>query len=245
MCARTSVGRSDARLRYLAVAYLKGARKYLSNREISEIVGQPEPAVSRYASERILPGYRCACEILERLRSASILERILKSLLEVDEGGVVNVPKIAFDAAVLRMASVEAYFHFRDLKVDVVMTAAVNGVPLATLVSEVLGARLCVAKREMDSGGEYIGVEVPYPPPQPRRVSFYAPKYSIEPGDRVLVVDDLLYSGRTLWALSRLAESVDSEIVGVFALIGVGEEWKHMVPDTARRVVVLLEVPRS
>ena len=237
--------RGEGVVRYLAISYLRGAREFLSNREISEIVGLPEPAVSRYTSGRVLPSYKCANEILERLRKSSVLEKILKSLLEVDEGGVVNVPKIAFDAAVLKMASVEAFFRFRDLDVDVVMTAAVNGVPLATLVSDVLGARLCVAKREVDAGGEYIGVEIPYPPPQPRRVSFYAPKYSLKASDRVLVVDDLLYSGRTLKALSKLAEIVGSEIVGVYALIGVGSEWKRAIPESAYRIVVLLEVPRS
>ncbi|HFC49196.1 MAG TPA: hypothetical protein ENJ59_00535 [Thermofilum sp.] len=53
----------------------------------------------------------------------------------------------------------------------------------------------------------------------------------IRRGKRVLVVDDLLRTGRTLNALVKMAEKVGAEVIGVFGIVSVGEGWKRTVRE--------------
>jgi len=66
------------------------------------------------------------------------------------------------------------------------------------------------------------------------------PKTSLGKGSRVLIVDDLLRSGRTLRALVNIVRQARAEVAGIFSLVAVGNEWKEVVKDLDVRIVVLV-----
>jgi len=226
--------------RCLIISYLRCARKFFSNRELAEALEIPEPVLSRYVTGNSLPNEKNTKKLLEKIKKLKLIKKILDLKIEVDKEGLVNLTSIAFDPLFLRMASINAYLEFKNLNVDSVITAAVNGVPLATLVSEILHTGLCIAKREIDVGEkEYYSVDVVYPPPSPRRINFHIPHRLLSGKKRVLVVDDLLYSGKTLDAITRLAEKAGSRVVGLYTLVAVGDSWKEKIPETLEKLVVV------
>ena len=226
--------------RFLAYVYLSESRAFFSNKEIAEIVGLPEPVISRYVSGGMLPNIESARQIISKLRKFRVLDRILDRVLMVEDG-IVNISRVALDASIIKIASIEAFHQFSSENIDVVLTAAVNGVPLATLVSGFLGCKLSIAKHVADADVKnYIEVKYLQSHP-PRFVSLYLPSWSIPKGARVLIVDDLLFTGNTLGALREIVDKAGGHVVGVFALIGVGDLWRRKAPEDAK-VIVLKEV---
>ncbi len=238
--------KQKASKRCLLISYLRCARKFFSNRELAETLEIPEPVLSRYVTGKSLPNERNSELLLEKIRKLKLVRRILEAKIEIGRDKLVNLHRVIFDTPFLRMASIDAYLEYEDANIDGVVTAAVNGVPLATLVAEILQTDLCIAKRERDAGEiEYYSVDIVYPPPSPRRVSFYVPKRLVANKKRVLVVDDLICSGKTLDALAKLMEKSGSKIVGLYALVAVGHEWRDKVPASLEKMVIIKSVDFS
>ena len=128
-----------------------------------------------------------------------------------------------------------------------IVTAAVDGIPLATMVANALGVNLVVAKRNKEVGvkafldetyilGKDSGVTV----------TLFIPKEAIKKRDSVLVVDDMIKSGETQEALVNLVKKSKAEVSGIFSLIAVGEEWKKRLKfgsDSPVEVVTYLKSP--
>ena len=232
-------------LRLLASRCIADLRRYFSGRELREMLERrgvklSDPEVSRYATGRVIPSLDRAIAILETTCEA--LSRILERLVVIDERGVVNVSRLAFELPLLRLAAVRALMKFGDEEIDRVLTAAVNGIPLATLIANYLGAELCVAKQHMDALSiRYLEVKY-FAPSPPRYQPLYLPEHMLPPGCRVLLVDDLLQSGRTLGALANLVKKAGARVVGVFSLLGLGREWRDVVEKLGVRLDVVLEV---
>jgi len=55
-------------------------------------------------------------------------------------------------------------------------------------------------------------------------LTYYLPASAIDPGESVLVVDDLIRSGETQELLLDIAHTAEAEVAGVFALIAAGED---------------------
>ena len=237
----------SARLQLLAVEALRGLRRFMGGREVIELLGREglrvtQVDLSRYVNGSVLPSPERSLEILRALARANALGLALQRRLTIDERGVVNIAAVAHDMAVLGLAAARAYTELEDVEVDKVLTAAVNGVPLGTLMAHALGAGLCVARQDQDASAEsYIEVRY-FAPDPPRYAHLYLPSFALSRGDRVLIVDDLLRSGRTLRALSELTSLGGAKVVAVLSLLAMGEDWRSAVPRTASKVIVGLEV---
>ena len=155
------------------------------------------------------------------------LETELRSRIKFDDMGYFDNTDIIGDYNILQQAANHALANFAGKRVTKILTAAVDGVPLATMVSNALSVNLIVAKRNKEVGvksfleetyilGKDSGVTV----------TLYIPKDAIKKRDSVLVVDDMIKSGDTQEALVNLVRRAKAEISGVFSLIAVGEEWK-------------------
>ena len=225
--------RSDiAKLQLACYWALSSLRKFMEPSEILEILRSnglelSNVDLSRYIGGHVLPGPKRARELLQALYKAEVLEKVLKRVVVIDSRGVVNIARLAFDKELLALAASLALVRFGALKVTKVLTAAVNGVPLASFVSLILSAGLCVAKREAEVP-ECIEVKY-FAPEPPRYISLFIPKGALRHNDAVLIVDDLLRSGRTLKALLELSQKSGAKVKGVFSLVAVGSEWCAVV----------------
>ncbi len=222
---------------------LRALRAYIQPRVILETLNasglELSPVdLSRYLSGSVLPAPEKANAILDVIYRSGLVERALRRAVEVDSQGIVNVPLVAYNAQLLDLAASVAYTLFRG-RVDVVITAATNGIPLATLVSSFLGTRLAVARRERESPTlKYLEADLFLRDP-PSYVRLYVPSDMLRGGDRVLVVDDLFRTGRTLRALASIAAKANAQVVGGIAMVALGEAWREAVPRGSEFIVLL------
>ena len=106
------------------------------------------------------------------------------------------------------------------------LTAAVDGIPLATMVANALGVNLVIAKKEKEVGVKSFIEETFVLRDSGVTMTLYLPKKALRRRDSVLIVDDMIKTGETQAALINLVYKVKAEVSGVFSLIAVGDEWE-------------------
>jgi adenine/guanine phosphoribosyltransferase-like PRPP-binding protein len=239
----------DLKLRLMTIELLRTAKykRNITYRELSSKTGLPVTVLSRYAKGHVLPNTIRAKQLWRVLTKLVGLETELRSRIKFDETGYFDNTEIVGDYNILQQAANYALANFAGKRVTKIITAAVDGVPLATMVANALGVNLIVAKRNKEVGvkafldetyilGKDSGVTV----------TLYIPKEAIKKRDSVLVVDDMIKSGETQEAMVSLVRKAKAEISGVFSLIAVGDEWKKRLKfanDAPVEVVTYLKSP--
>jgi len=239
----------DLKLRLMTIELLRTAKykRNITYRELSSKTGLPVTVLSRYAKGHVLPNTTRAKQLWRVLTKLVGLETELRSRIKFDETGYFDNTEIIGDYNILQQAANHALANFAGKRVTKIITAAVDGVPLATMVANALGVNLIVAKRNKEVGvkafldetyilGKDSGVTV----------TLYIPKEAIKKRDSVLIVDDMIKSGETQEAMVSLVRKAKAEISGVFSLIAVGDEWKKRLKfgnDAPVEVVTYLKSP--
>jgi len=227
-------------VRYHAVELLRLYRHLMKYRELSEILSLPPPAIWRYVTLRIVPNYERAENLVKVLTSREVVSGLLRRYVRFREGAV-DVQEVLSNVVLMKILAYVAYQHLGP-EVDTVLTVELDGVPLATLVSELFRSKLAVARKGIPITSEGV-YEVEYMSRDPPSiVRLYIPYAGIRRGDRVLIVDDIIRSGRTSAALVKLIKSVGATLVGIFSPIAVGGEWVRTLGEYLDRVFVVLKV---
>jgi purine operon repressor len=239
----------DLKLRLMTIELLRTAKykRNITYRELASKTGLPVTVLSRYAKGHVLPNTTRAKQLLRVLTKIVGLETELRSRIKFDDTGYFDNTDIVGDYNILQQAANHALANFAGKRVTKILTAAVDGIPLATMVANSLGVNLILAKRNKEVGvkafldetyilGKDSGVTV----------TLYIPKDAIKRRDSVLIVDDMIKSGETQEALINLVKKAKAEISGVFSLVAVGEEWKKRLKsgkDCPVEVVTYVKSP--
>ena len=102
-------------------------------------------------------------------------------------------------------------------RIDAILTAAVDGIPLAVAVANSLNAKAIYAKRtqEIAFSDHYVSKASPA---KPISSPFYLPKSLLKKNDTVLIVDDVVRAGTTFEALMSICAQAKANVAGIFAL---------------------------
>jgi adenine phosphoribosyltransferase len=201
-------------------------KRNITYRELASKTGLPVTVLSRYAKGHVLPNTARARQLWKVLVRLVGLETELRSRIKFDEDGYFDNTDIVGDFNILQQAANHALANFAGKRVTRVLTAAVDGIPLATMVANSLGVNLVIAKRGKEVGVKAFLEETYALKDSGVTMTLYIPKEAIKKRDSVLIVDDMIKTGETQAALVNLVRKVKAEISGFFSLIAVGEEWK-------------------
>ena len=146
------------------------------------------------------------------------LRKMIRDIPDFPKEGIIfkDITPLLAHPAGLSLAVEYLTQPFRHMKVDLVTGAESRGFIFGTAVAQNLSAG-------------FIPIRKPGRLPATTYAEEYALEYgtdrveihkdAIEPGDRVLLVDDLLATGGTMAACCRLVRALGGEIVGVAVLI--------------------------
>ncbi len=218
----------EMKIRLMTIELLRTAKykRNITYRELSSKTGLPVTVLSRYAKGHVLPNAERARQLWKVLTKFVGLENELRSRIKFNEDGYFDNTEIIGDFNILQQAANHALANFAGKRVTKVFTAAVDGIPLATMVANALGVNLVIAKRNKEVGVKEFLEETYALKDSGVTMTLYVPKDSIKKRDSVLIVDDMIKTGETQAALVNLARKAKAEISGVFFLIAVGDEWK-------------------
>lgn len=202
-----------------AVEYLRSVKSLLDipYKELSGVLGIPESVLSRYFTGDMLPSPETARKILTRLSEEYSLTNIVRKLVKL-EGDYVDLRNVLGNPYFLKLYGIRVGSYFSDLGVSKVVTAATDGIPLAVAAATRLNSQIVIAKQYREPNINYLETSIVAGQP-PRVVSLYLPRGDISRRDKVLIVDDILRTGRTLNALLDMIGSTGAQVVGLSILV--------------------------
>ena len=227
---------SEASLVVFTVKALRLAKRLYSYRELSRATGLPAQMLSRYVTGRSLPSPENARRIIEGLRRLADPRKALAERM-AETGGLIDTSVVLTEPLYLVMATLFFAERFSGSGATRILVPEASGIPLAASLSLELEIPFTVARRL-----------APPAPPGWRCSSdplYCIPRSSVTRSDRVLIVDDIVETGRTLRALRLLAEEAGAQVVGVAALVVVGEEWRQASGITRVEALIRLTKPAT
>ena len=238
----------DLKLRLMTIELLRTAKykRNITYRELASKTGLPVTVLSRYAKGHVLPNTSRAKQLWKVLTKLVGLETELRSRIKFDEDGYFDNTEIVGDFNILQQAANHALANFAGKRVTKILTAAVDGIPLATMVSNALGVNLVVAKRNKEVGVKAFLEETYVLRGSGVTMTLYIPKDALKKRDSVLVIDDMMKTGETQAALINLVRKARAEMSGLFSLIAVGDEWKKALKlssDCPVEVITYVKAP--
>lgn len=231
-------------VRLMAVELLRAYKRILKYKELENLTGLSAPGLWRYINKRIRPTKERAVELFETLTSQQVVEEILRNkLIEIDEN-LFSLSMIIYEVPILKILSYTAYREFHRYNINAVVTVEVDGIPIGVMVADALESKLVIVRRRPEIGvKKYHQVSYIARDP-PAVVSLFMPSESLEAGDRVLIVDDLLNSGRTSSALVKLIRMTGAVPVGLFSVVAIGERWREQLENEIDKIHVALRLNR-
>ncbi len=238
----------ELKLRLMTIELLRTAKykRNITYRELSSKTGLPVTVLSRYAKGHVLPNTARAKQLWKVLRKIVGLEMELRSRIKFGEDGYFDNTEIIGDFSILQQAANHALANFAGKRATKVLTAAVDGIPLATMVANALGVNLVIAKRSKEVGVKAFLEETYALKDSGVTMTLYIPKGAIRKRDSILIVDDMIKTGETQAALINLVRKAKAEISGIFSLIAVGDQWKtklRLSSDCPVEVITYVKAP--
>ena len=236
----------DLKFRLMTIELLRSAKRRYTYRELSTKTGLPVTVLSRYAKGHVLPNTERARQLWKVLRRLVGLDIELRRRIQFNEEGYFDNTWIIGDFSILRQAANRALAKFAGRRVTKVLTAAVDGIPLATMVANSLGIDLLIAKKNKEAGVPAFLEETYVLRDSGVTMTLYLPKGALKRRDSVLIVDDVMRTGETQAALVNLVQQAKAEVSGIYTLIAIGDEWqkKLNLPDKSRVEVIIRLKPK-
>jgi len=210
---------------------LKVASETHTYQELSEVLGLSPPILSRYMRGHVLPSYSRAQGLYKKLTELTNIKEALKKRIMFDEEGYFDNTPLTSEITWLKIMSNYAMEKFAGRRVTKVLTAAVDGVPTATLVANLLDIDLVIAKDNKEVGIQEFIEEMYIPKGSAIRKSLFVPKSSIRKKDSILIIDDVVRTGETVQALVDMVRNQRADIAGIYVLVTVGEDWKNYLEN--------------
>jgi len=124
------------------------------------------------------------------------------------------------DPALMREAGQELAHRFADEGVTKVLTAEISGIAPALMTALALGVPIVYARKTKPiTMPENIFVRTAPSHTKGLEVALMVSPEFLGAGDRVLIVDDFLATGKTIDALVRIVRDAGAELVGIGAVI--------------------------
>lgn len=227
---------SGRRIREYAVLLLRLAKLKHTYRELSRLLDMQITVLSRYVRGWVWPSLERSMVIVERLQPLIRFYNYTADAVKMEEGYFDNTMLIS-NPTFLELASYDCVRRFAGSRVTAVLTAAVDGIPLATAVALKLNAKLVVAKTYKETGVKSF-IEYDELTEDGSRRTWYIPS-TILHRDCVLIVDDVVRTGRMLKTLCTMAERADCTISGIYTLVTIGDGYKAFLPSGVKYETVV------
>lgn len=221
----------ELKYRMMITDLLKVASESHTYQELSDILGLSPPILSRYMRGHVLPSYDRAQGLYEKLMEITNIREELKKRISFDEEGYFDNTPLVSEITWLKIMSNYALEKFAGRRVTKVLTAAVDGIPVSTLVSNLLEVDLVVAKDRKEVGINDFVEQSYIPKGSAIRQTLFVPRAAIRKRDSVLIIDDVVRTGETVKALVDLVVDQKADIAGIYVLVTVGDEWKQYLSE--------------
>jgi adenine phosphoribosyltransferase len=232
----------ESRLKILSIDCLKAIKAFKTFRVLSKEIALPPGVINRYIHGYVLPKTERAEKIV-----GFFIKNYLPKLLESAKGKssrYIVTADLLSQPFLLNVIAFQVRKSFSGIlaseKVDAVLTAAVDGVPLASAIANQLNCHSIYAKRtqEISFSDHYVSKARR---DRPTSVPFYLPKSLLKRNDNVIIVDDVIRAGTTFDALVSICSQAKATVAGIFAVFITGSAYKELRKSHPVHYLVLID----
>lgn len=146
-------------------------------------------------------------------------------------GGYLYLTDILGNPQIVQKAGRIIASRYADSKIDVVMTVATKGIPLAYAVASQLNVPVVIVRRD-NKVTEGPTVSINYVSGSAKRIqTMVLSKRSLAEGSRVLIVDDFMKAGGTVMGMISLLEEFNASVAGIAVLVEAEKIEERLVDD--------------
>lgn len=229
----------ENKLKILSVDCLKSMKEHKTFRVLSRELGLPAGVLNRYIHGYVLPKADRAEKIISFF-TKNYLAKILDSARNSSSKFIVTADILSqpFLVNVIAFNAVKSFSAQGGI--DAVLTAAVDGIPLAASIANLLGAKCIYAKRtqEIAFSDHYVSKGTAA---RPLAAPFYLPKSLLKRNSTVLIVDDVIRAGTTFDALTSICAQAKAGIVGIFAIFFTESAYRELKKSHKVHYLALVE----
>jgi purine operon repressor len=233
-------------IRLEAVNILRNIKEKFTYKELSKKTKIHPSILNRYIKGHLLPSYQRALEIISKFSTSTISDLENEIKLEIsrkmvfNKAGFFNNSKLISDSSLLRKIGDLIRKKYSKLGINKIITAAVDGIPIATHVANSLNIPLVVGKYNKE-----IGVDEFYDSESTIESSgilmtMYVPKILLKRDDKVLLVDDIIRSGETQKLLIEIVKKAKAKIMGLLVIVALGNKWRKTIKPVQDFIFELL-----
>ncbi|MCT2534318.1 pur operon repressor [Aquibacillus koreensis] len=184
------------------------------------------PQYSRKNSESFIS------ELCERLEDPS---RLLP-------GGYLFMSDILGDPSIVRDIGRIFAAEFSGVEIDVVVTVATKGIPLAYAVASFLHVPVVIVRRD-PKVTEGSTVSINYVSGSSRKIqTMVLSKRSLQEGAKVCIIDDFMKAGGTINGMKNLLEEFNAKVTAIGVLAEAEDEYEDRVVDEYTSLVQITNV---
>ncbi len=146
-------------------------------------------------------------------------------------GGYLYMMDLLGDPSILQRAGRLLASAYINTKIDVVMTVATKGIPLAYAVASQLNVPVVIVRRD-SKVTEGSTVSINYVSGSSKRIqTMLLSKRSLEEGSNVLIVDDFMKAGGTINGMISLLDEFNASVAGIAVLVEAEKTEERLVDD--------------
>jgi purine operon repressor len=190
-------------------------------------LGKVETLAGAAGGVRFIPGHK-AEDDNEFLKELAVK---LASPDRILAGGMLYVTDILCDPQIVVRLGEVFMSRLQHLAPDYVMTVETRGISLALLVARAFNVPLVMARHD-NSIIEGPSVNINYVSGSQKEIrNMSLAKRVMQPGSKVLIVDDVMKAGGTARGMMELVAEVDATVVGKAFLIETAQPENKLVDD--------------
>jgi len=229
------------KVRLLANEVLRLLKPSLSYKVLNKLTGIPESVLCRYVRGNIVPSYEQAVRILARISLSIDIEYLLKDLVEQERSNIIDLSRVLKDPYVIRLLTIVLSLKLSGKNLTKIVATAEAVMPLATMLGIELNVPIILVKKKAYPGIQYYTGIVPRSPKDTE--TLFLDKDLISRRDNVLVLADVVYTGRTLHTVLSMIEKARANIEDIIVILALGENWSRRLADYNVKVLTHLPYP--
>ncbi|RWR07185.1 pur operon repressor [Siminovitchia fortis] len=172
--------------------------------------------------------------MVQKEQASEFVDNLCRSIADPDRllpGGYLYMGDLLGDPKILNEVGRHLAAAVAGKKVDVIMTVATKGIPIAQAVSSFLNVPFVIVRRDTKVT-EGPTVTINYVSGSSKRIqTMVLSKRSLKEGANVLIVDDFMKAGGTINGMVNLLEEFQASVAGIAVLVESEYEEERLVED--------------
>jgi adenine phosphoribosyltransferase len=237
----TKLSRLKARL--MASELLRLLKPSFSYWALSILTDIPESVLCRYVRGSIIPSYEQAINVLAKISLSIDLDYLLRDLVEKEKSTIIDLSRVLKDPYVIRLLTIILLLELAGKNITKIVATAQSVLPLATMLGLELNTPIVLVKRRAYPGVQYYSAIIVRSPKESE--TLYLDKDLISRRDNVLILADVVYTGKTLSGVISLLERARAKITDIIVILALGEKWRERLSEYTLKTLTKIPYPST